>query len=138
MLLLYVDKFHDYLDCQFRISGFHFRDNVVLRIKVTRYVAHRLYLGEVPNTCNFTSISKSKAGEWLSPGGVLFIRYRDTEIQPSNRGAQPSPTLELAPTHRYVHHSTSIFVSVESPYSVASTRRCLRTLGNPNVGLVRP
>lgn len=71
----------------------------------------RRYLGKCPSTCNFTSIPKSCAGEeCLSPRGVLFIRYRDTGIQPSNRGgARParstlSDSLELASTTSCTPH----------------------------------
>ncbi|KYM82761.1 hypothetical protein ALC53_06766 [Atta colombica] len=75
------------MNYQFQIGGFHFRYNVVLRIKVTRYIGYisRKYL--TPAT---SRLSQSPAGELLSPGGVLFIRYRDTGIQPSNRGASRS------------------------------------------------
>lgn len=128
-------------DCQCsrgRISGF----NVVLRIKVTRY--RRQYLGKylAPAT---SRLSQSPAGEWLSPEGVLFIRYRDTGIQPSNRGAnQPLNPLSLSPallqtpprSPSAARHSTSTPVSVEFPCGVASAPATSPyALGNPGASV---
>lgn len=99
--------------------------NVVLRIKVTRYVGYisRKYLTPVTSR-----LFQSPAGEWLSPEGVLFIRYRDTGIQPSNRGASRSTLSDSRTRPPIVHHSTSIFVSVKSlcskrPASSSYTRQ---------------
>ncbi|EZA51887.1 hypothetical protein X777_09190, partial [Ooceraea biroi] len=82
-------------------------------------VRRRGYLGKylAPATSH---LSQSPTGECLSPGGVLFIRYRDTGIQPTNRGANPLNPPSTLPN--------SLLSSGRPVYTVSLQPPCPRNL----------